>query len=75
MPSIFAKEHLIPAREAADFIRERLGSGLNWAYFLVDNRRSQTREPLIPFVRSGRSVFYRIRDLTAFVDRKRGNRP
>lgn len=69
--SFFDEPH-IPAREAVAMLIKGLGAGIDWGYWLQDNRRYRNA-PFISFRRYGGRVYYRLADIREFIREKGGS--
>lgn len=69
--SIFDEPHA-PVREVVAMLIKGLGSGIDWVYWLQDNRRFRNH-PLLPFRRYEGRVYYKLSDVRDFVRRKGGS--
>jgi hypothetical protein len=70
----WATDAMVPTREAVRILTQKLGSYINWSWFLLEDRRIRKhgKPPKIPFYRlpASRLIFYRFADLEEFIDSK-----
>lgn len=68
--SFFQEPH-VPVREVVRMLFDALGSPVDWALWLADNRRYRNA-PFLPFRRFNRRVYYKLGDVREFIREKGG---